>query len=53
MVYQGKYVLESRNVNEEGQEWIDRMAEEMELPFSQNILKLWPMMNFSLSYRIK
>ena len=53
LVYQGKYQLESRNVKDEGQEWIDRMAEELDLPFSQNTLKWWPMMNFSLSYRIK
>jgi len=52
LVYQGNYELESRNVNEAGQEWVDSMAEELKLPVSQSSLNWWPMLNFSLSYRI-
>lgn len=52
LVYQGNYELESGNVNEAGQAWVDRMAEELELPVSQSTLNWWPMVNFSLSYRI-
>lgn len=52
MVYQGKYRLESKNVNEKGEEWFDSFAEEQDLPVSQNTLYWWPMLNLSLTCRI-
>lgn len=53
MVYQGKYRLTSPNMNEAGNDWLDGFIDEMELPVSENILNWWPMLNLSLTYRIK
>lgn len=53
MVYQGKYQLESDNLNEEGRDWVNRMAEELELPVSQETLNWWPMLNLSVTVRIR
>ena len=53
MVYQGKYQLESDNLNEEGRDWVNRMAEELDLPVSQETLNWWPMLNLSVTVRIK
>ena len=47
MVYQGKYSLSSPNINESGNDWFDTLIEELELPFSKSLLKLWPMLNIS------
>ncbi len=52
-VYQGKYRLESDNLNEAGRDWVNRMAEELELPVSQETLNWWPMLNLSVTVRIK
>lgn len=52
MVYQGKYSLSSPNINETGDDWYDRLIDELDLPFSENLLKWWPMLNLSLTYRI-
>src|SRR5690554_3049987 len=52
-VYQGKYKLDSDNLNEAGRDWVNRMAEELDLPVSQETLNWWPMLNFSVSYRIR
>ena len=53
MVYQGKYQLESDNLNEEGRDWVNRMADELELPVSQETLNWWPMLNLSVTVRIR
>lgn len=53
MVYQGKYSLSSPNINESGDVWFDRLTEELDLPFSRSLLQWWPMLNISLTYRIK
>lgn len=53
VVYQGPYELVSDNINEAGRNWVNRMAEEMELPVSQETLNWWPMLNLSLTYRIR
>ena len=53
MVYQGKFELDSRNVNDAGQDWVDRMADELELPVSQQTLNWWPMLNLSVTVRIR
>ncbi|HHT30491.1 MAG: hypothetical protein PHZ13_12870 [bacterium] len=53
LVYQGKYKLESDNLNEAGRDWVNRMADELELPVSQETLNWWPMLNLSVSYRIR
>jgi len=53
MVYQGKYELSSPNLNETGRDWFDGLTNELDLPFSKELLKMWPMLNFSLTYRIK
>ena len=52
-VYQGKYRLDSDNLNEAGRDWVNRMAEELELPVSQETLNWWPMLNLSVTVRIK
>ncbi len=52
-VYQGKYRLESDNLNEAGRDWVNRMAEELELPVSQETLNWWPMLNLSITVRIR
>jgi len=49
VVYQGRYELESQNVFEAGQKWRESLAEELDLPLSQNTLQWWPMMNLSLT----
>ena len=53
MVYQGKYTLTSPNMNEAGNDWLDGFIDEMELPVSESILNWWPMLNLSLTYRIR
>ncbi|MDD2513661.1 MAG: hypothetical protein PHS71_10495 [Proteiniphilum sp.] len=53
VVYQGPYELVSDIINEAGRNWVNRMAEEMELPVSQETLNWWPMLNLSLTYRIR
>ncbi len=51
-VYQGEYKVESDytdnsiNIN-------DKASADFDLPFSKELLKLWPMFSFSISYRIK
>ena len=52
MVYQGEYLLSSPNINETGDAWFDRLTDELDLPFSESLLKWWPMLNLSLTYRI-
>lgn len=52
MVYQGEYSLSSPNINEAGNAWFDRLTDELDLPFSESLLKWWPMLNLSLTYRI-
>ena len=52
MVYQGKYRLESNNVSEGGQDWLDSLIEEEDLPVSRSMLNWWPMLNLSLTCRI-
>ena len=53
VVYQGEFLLESENsVSHNGYNTND-LLNDFDLPVSKNILKLWPMMNFTLSYRIK
>ncbi len=52
-VYQGKYKLDSDNLNEAGRDWVNRMAEELDLPVSQETLNWWPMLNLSVTVRIK
>ncbi len=51
-VYQGNYTIESPQSNgtADGASVLDA---EFDLPFSTEILKLWPMMSLSISYRIK
>ena len=51
MVYQGKYSFSSPNINETGDVWFDRLTDELELPFSESLLKWGPMLNLSLTYR--
>ena len=53
LVYQGKYTLTSPNMNEAGNDWLDGFIDEMELPVSESILNWWPMLNLSLTYRIR
>ena len=55
VVYQGGFKVESNNVV--SADGLDRINEGLfdkfdDLPVSKEILKLWPMMNFTLSYRI-
>lgn len=52
-VYQGKYKLDSDNLNEAGRDWVNRMADELELPVSQRTLNWWPMLNLSVTVRIR
>jgi hypothetical protein len=52
MVYQGKYRLESSNVNEAGEDWLDSLVEEEDFPVSRSMLNWWPMLNLSLTCRI-
>ncbi len=52
VVYQGEYKIESDNVIQ-GIDTLNDKAADFDLPFSKDLLKLWPMINFSLSYRIK
>jgi hypothetical protein len=52
MVYQGKYRLESSNVNEAGEDWLDSLVEEEDFPVSRSMLNWGPMLNFSLTCRI-
>lgn len=53
MVNQGKYRLSSPNMNEAGNDWLNGFIDEMDLPVSESILNWWPMLNLSLTYRIK
>lgn len=55
MVHQGKYSLTSSNISERREDIIKDFLdyEEEELPFSRSLLDWWPMLNFSLTYRIK
>lgn len=53
VVYQGKYDLISPNLNETGDNWINAITEDLDLPVSESIFNWWPMMNFSLTYRIR
>ncbi len=53
MVYQGEYSLSSPNIHEEGNNWENQLFDEMDLPVSKNTLNWWPMLNLSLTYRIK
>lgn len=53
VVNQGKFQLSSPNMNDAGNDWLNGLIDEMELPVSEQVLKLWPMLNFSLTYRIK
>jgi hypothetical protein len=53
MVYQGKYVLSSPNLKDGGKNFVSEMTDELDLPVSESILNWWPMMNFSLTYRIR
>jgi len=52
VVYQGDWTVESENISE-GTYTTNDMAADFDLPVSKDILKLWPMMNFTLSYRFK
>ncbi len=52
VVFQGEYTVESRNVVK-GIDKINDEAADFDLGVSKELLKLWPMMSFSLSYRIK
>ncbi len=53
MVYQGKYTLTSPNMNEAGNDWLNGFIDEMDLPVSESTLNWWPMLNLSLTYRIR
>ena len=53
IVFQGKYALSSHNLNEAGHNWLNKMTEELDLPVSEKALNWWPMLNFSLTYRIR
>lgn len=52
VVYQGNIRIESDNVVE-GIETVNDMAADIDVGVPKNLLKLWPMMNFALTYRIK
>lgn len=53
MVYQGEYTLTSPNMNESGNDWLNGLIDEADLPVSKSTLNWWPMLNLSLTYRIK
>ena len=53
VVYQGKISVESDHVSDSDLAKVNDMTSEFDLPVSKNVLKLWPMLNFTLSYRIK
>ena len=54
VVYQGEFHLESKNsVSHNGYSTSDLFNDLEDLPVSKEVLKLWPMMNFTLSYKIK
>lgn len=55
MVYQGKYAFSSSNISETNKDIVNDIIiyEELELPFSQELLNWWPILNFSLTYRIR
>jgi len=50
LVYQGKMKLESDNISDAGLNLVNDAAE---LDVPKGLLEFWPMMNFSLTYRIK
>lgn len=52
MVNQGKYVLKSPNMNDAGNNWVNGLIDEMDLPVSEKVLNWWPMVNLSLSVRL-
>ncbi len=52
VVYQGEYTIESdysSSVINGGH----KLSEDLDLPVSEDVLNLWPMISFSVSYRIK
>ncbi|MCE5205918.1 MAG: hypothetical protein LLF80_07440 [Porphyromonadaceae bacterium] len=53
MVYQGEYTLTSPNTNEAGNNWLDQLINENDLPVSKSTLNWWPMLNLSLTYRLR
>ena len=52
VVFQGKYKISSPNITETGRDWFDLLTDELDISFSENMLKLWPMFNLSVTYRI-
>ena len=53
VVYQGAFKLESKNSVSGDYRGGDFLDDIDDLPVSKEALKLWPMLNFTLSYRIK
>lgn len=55
MVYQGKYVFTSSNISQKNKDIINDIIkyEDVDLPFSKELLNWWPILNFSLTYRIR
>ena len=53
VVYQGAFKLESKNSVSGDYRAGDFLDDIDDLPVSKEVLKLWPMLNFTLSYRIK
>jgi len=53
LVYQGKYTLSSPNLNKAGYNWVNEMSDELDIPVSEGTLNWWPMINLSLTYRIR
>ena len=54
IVYQGEFRLESKNaISHNGYSTSDFFDDLDDLPVSKEVFKLWPMMNFTLSYKIK
>lgn len=52
VIYQGNYVVESGNIDSGTMDQINEQAADFDLPFSKSLLKWWPMLSLSLSYRI-
>lgn len=53
LVYQGKYSLTSPNIDNLDDDWLNRFSEDINLNISEEILNWWPMVNLSLTYRIR
>ena len=54
VVYQGEYRFESNNISGSFVEDANnQFTSNIDFPVSKDVLKLWPMLNFTLSYRIK